>query len=470
MGIFSKGKSGGAMNVIRCDLEDYLVWKWRPLGQDANATTRENSIRWGSSLRVKDGEVAVFVYKQKDDTMQDFIEGPFDQTIKTSNFPILTSILGMAYGGESPFQAEVYFINKASTIQVKFGVPYFDVVDPRFLDFGVPVSAGGTLTFAVDDIKDFIKKNRLVDFSLDRLREKIKDMVVRRCKGVIANAPTDQNIPVFQIERRIDDINDAIEAKLKRDLEDFGVNLRRMDLSRLSLDKESDGWRELRSVTADLQSRTMNAQTDVNIKNLEDQQNINAENMRETMRMNREATARAQRLQTESQYIQAHALDQQASVLRAGAENLGNMSAMGGSGGMNPAGMMVGMAMGQQMGQQMGSMMNGMNQNMNPGMNPAMGGMTPPPMPGAAPQPNVMFMVAVNGQQAGPFTVIQLQQLVANGQFNAQSMVWRQGMAAWTAAGQVPELMGLFVQAQPQVAPPMPGMPGAGTPMPPPIP
>lgn len=38
---------------------------------------RENAIRWGSSLRVKDGEVAVFVYKQKDGTMQDFIVGPF---------------------------------------------------------------------------------------------------------------------------------------------------------------------------------------------------------------------------------------------------------------------------------------------------------------------------------------------------------------------------------------------------------
>ena len=71
------------MNVIRCDEEEYLVWKWRPLGQDVNSTTRENSIRYGSSLRVKDGEVAVFVYKQKDGTVQDFIVGPYDDTIKT---------------------------------------------------------------------------------------------------------------------------------------------------------------------------------------------------------------------------------------------------------------------------------------------------------------------------------------------------------------------------------------------------
>ena len=64
MRLFSRGKSGGLMNVIRCDEEEYIVWKWRPEGQDVNSTSRENSIRYGSSLRVKDGEMAVFVYTQ----------------------------------------------------------------------------------------------------------------------------------------------------------------------------------------------------------------------------------------------------------------------------------------------------------------------------------------------------------------------------------------------------------------------
>lgn len=66
MGIFGRGKGGGLMNVIRCDEPEYLVWKWRPLDQVVNSTSRENAIRYGSSLRVKDGECAVFVYKHKD--------------------------------------------------------------------------------------------------------------------------------------------------------------------------------------------------------------------------------------------------------------------------------------------------------------------------------------------------------------------------------------------------------------------
>ena len=210
MGIFGKGKGGGLMNVIRCDLQEYLVWKWRPEGQSVNSTTRENAIRYGSSLRVKDGELAVFVYKRADGEFQDFILGPHDDTIKTANFPVLSSIVGTAFGGESPFQAEIYFINLAGNIQVKFAIPYFDVADPRFLDYIVPFAAGGTITFNIADYKNFIKLNRLIDFNLDRFKEQIKDAVTGRIKSAVTNAPSQAGIPVVQIERKIAEIQDAV--------------------------------------------------------------------------------------------------------------------------------------------------------------------------------------------------------------------------------------------------------------------
>lgn len=157
-------ESNGFMDEIRCDEPSYLIWKWHPAGSQLGANNRENAIRWGSSLRVKDGEVAVFVYKQKDGTMQDFIEGPFSQTIKTANLPVLASIIGLAYDGGTPFQAEVYFINLARIIQVRFGVPFFDVYDPRFADFGVPVAVRGTISFHISDYRKFIKLHRLSNF------------------------------------------------------------------------------------------------------------------------------------------------------------------------------------------------------------------------------------------------------------------------------------------------------------------
>jgi membrane protease subunit (stomatin/prohibitin family) len=68
------------------------------------------------------------------------------------------------------------------------------------------------------------------------------------------------------------------------------------------------------------------------------------------------------------------------------------------------------------------------------------------------PPPLSSFFVAINGQQSGPFTMPQLQGMIASAQFNAQSLVWKQGMASWSPASAVPELQGLF----PPTPPPIP--------------
>ena len=85
--------------------------------------------------------------------MQDYIVGPFDEILKTNNLPVLSSIVGLAYDGGTPFQAEVYFINLAQIVQVKFAVPFFDVYDPRLEEFGVPTAVRGTITFKIKDYK-----------------------------------------------------------------------------------------------------------------------------------------------------------------------------------------------------------------------------------------------------------------------------------------------------------------------------
>ena len=455
MGLFGRGSGGGIMNVIRCDEQEYMVWKWRPKQQEANSTSRENSIRWGSSLRVKDGEVAVFVYPQKDGTMQDFIVGPFDQIIKTSNFPVLTNILGAAYGGDSPFQAEVYFINLQQNNQLKFAVPYFDAFDPRLPDHGVPIAVRGTITFNITNYQNFIKLNRLVNFNQEQFMKQIQDAVRRNVKAIVTNLPQELGIPLVQIERQIMAVNDRVAENVKPRIEnDFGVNLKALDIAAIEIDKDSPYYGELRELTAGITARTMQAQTDVNIKNLEDQQRINAANMEETLRMQREEAQRAQRLQTESNFMGAHALDQQTEVLKAAAQGMAGAGGVGGEGGggggMNPAGMMMGMMMGGAMGQQMAGMMNNVGQSMQNAMN------TPPPMP------NIQYYLAVSGQQIGPFPVPQLQQLVLNGQLTPQTLVWKQGMAGWEQAGSIAELSSLF-------APPVPPVPGDGA-TPPPMP
>lgn len=449
MGLFSKkGDNGGLMNVIRCDEKEYLVWKWRPNNQELGQSTRENSIRYGSSLRVKDGEMAVFVYSRPDGTCQDYIMGPHDDTITTANFPVLANIVGLAFGGDSPFQAEVYFINLASNLQIFFGVPYFDVFDPRFPDLPVPVAVRGTITFNITDYKNFIKNNRLINFDLKDFKSQVKSSVIKYVKGVVTNIPTQHSIPIVQMERKILEINEIIEKYIaERFTNDFGVNLKAMDIEAIEVNKETAEYKELKRVTADITSNTVLTQSDVNLQNMRDTQRINTENMEETLRIQREEVQRAQRLQTEQNFIGAHALNQQTEVMKTAAESLGEMGGNVGndSNGFNPASMMTGMMMGGALGGQMAGVMNQMGQQMNQSVQQGL--QTPPPMP------QVSYYIYANNQQTGPFNMSQLVTMVQYGQLLPETYVWKQGMAQWEMAKNT-ELVTLFNNQSRVVAPP----------------
>ena len=438
MATFRKQSAGGFMDEIRCDEPSYLIWKWHPAGAQPGNNNRENAIRWGSSLRVKDGEVAVFVYHQKNGTMQDYIEGPYDEIIKTANFPVLASIVGLAYDGGTPFQAEVYFINLAHVVQVKFGVPFFDIYDPRLADFGVPVAVRGTVSFCIADYREFIKLHRLTNFSLGDFQRQIRDAVSRYVKDAVANAPAANNIPVIQIETKTAQINDAVEYDIGERLkETFGVLVSGVDIATIEIDKTSEGYRHLMAVTRDIAATRVEAETQDYV---------------ERLRIQREEGQYAMHKQTQTANIGAFQVEKQAEVGIAGAQALGQMGAngagdvsLGGSGeGFNMAAMMASMAVGGAVGQNiagaMNNMMGGINQQATPGA-------VPPPIPAVA------YHVAVNGQATGPFDISVLTQMAAAGQLTADSLVWKNGMAQWEKAGTVDELKNLFTNVMPPIPP-----------------
>ena len=439
------------MDVIRCDEPSFLVWKWHPQGSIAGQNNKENSIRWGSAIRVKEGEVAVFAYKKDNGSSMDYIEGPTDGFLQTSNLPILINLLGLAYDGQSPFQAEVYFINLAQIIQVKFAVPFFNVFDPRFSDYSVPVAVRGTLTFKIKDYKAFVKMHRLSTFTIDQFQKEIRDFLSNAIKGVVANAPHDFNIPVIQLERRISAINDIVMEKVAPRLENqFGVFPSSIDIGTIEIDKTSEEYAHLKQVTQDITTATLQAKAQAEIKNTQDMQEINAEHARESLRIEREEAQYAQRMHTQTTHFATHQLNQQTAVGIAGANALGQMgvSASTGSGGegMNPAGIMASMAMGGVIGQNMASMMNGMFAGMNQQQNQTQ---TPPPPP-ATP---VSFHIVINGAAAGPFGMQELKQMVADGQLQQSTLVWKPGMNSWAAASTLPELNSLFEVSIPSVPP-----------------
>jgi hypothetical protein len=242
-----------------------------------------------------------------------------------------------------------------------------------------------------------------------------------------------------------------------------------LNIDLIDIDKESESYQKLRTLTADITERkvqtqtdveidTLQAQSDVNIKNLKDQQRINSENLEKTLEVQREEMQRAQKLQTESANFETHKLniltEAQKEVLKTAGESLGQMGNMnlggGGDGSMNPAGMMTGMMMGGAMGNQMANMMNQMGNSMNPSSN--QGGPPPPPQ-------QKLYYVAADGKKTGPFNKSQLNQLKQNNLFNNESMVWTEGMSDWSEASNILDLKEVLGSTNQSNTPPPPPPP-----------
>lgn len=357
--------------------------------------------------------------------------------------------------------------NLSKGSQLNFAIPYFDVFDPRLQDYGVPVSVHGAVVYAIEDMDLFHSVNRNEGYSDETFKNKLRGQLTKFIKSVVSNAPSDAQIPVVQIERKIFEISELIQQRVTPQVEKlFGITIRSLDITGINVDKESRGYRELKALTADLEKERMMAQHNAQISNFnlnndlqqdmlkkqselnldamgrkqeldlggqEELQRMNLENQRETMRIQREEMQRASRLQTEQTFMGAHQANLNAGVLNNATDNGINAFRQQTMGGMNNMGQMGGAP---QMPGQKG-----------------MGGA--PQMPGmGAAIPQVQYYIGINGQQYGPCDWNKLQQLVQQDQLTQQSYVWKNGMAQWEFAGNVAELAPLFQGTAPQ----MPGM------------
>ena len=491
MWLFSKSKEGGIMDSIRCDEKDFLIWKWRPDAyRDAGQSKRENSIRYGSSLRVRPGQAAVFLYQNKGS--YDVITGPYDDVVRTENMPVLASIIGLAYKGGTPFPAEVYFINLSKGMELPFVIPYFRVIpsEPEYKAYDIEVAIKGSMTFEIPTqqelLKYFLEAWGSNDTSMEDFKAKVKTLLTQEVKRVVSNAPKDTGIFIMHFNGLIGELGHYICSRIQDPIAHrFGVFASGINIEDIRYDEESEGYQRLKRLTEDqthiynlenektallsfeIQRQTMRTDADIRNETARKMAQTQMEHMADMASRMREESQFAQHIQSEqaakqaglaseSAYINAHAINKQTEVLKTGMEGMGQMGSMNlgtSDGHMNPAGMMTGMMMGAAVGSQATNMMNQMGQVMNSAMSGAGRPMQgPPPIPN---QNAAMFYLVVGGQQYGPCDVSEVSQMVSQGQINGDTLGWRDGMAGWTPVKQIPALAGLFAP----VPPPVPGCP-----------
>src|SRR5262245_27941070 len=176
------------------DSRDTISWRFPDMDKE---------IKRGAQLIVRESQVAQFVYLgQFGDTF-----GPGKWTLNTDNIPILATLKGWKYGFESPFKADVYFVNTRLFTGNKWGTA--NPVMLRDPDLGiVRVRAYGIFDFRVVDTKLFLKEVAGTDdnFRLDEFADTMRSRIVSLFSDAIASA----KVPVLEVAARYQELGEAL--------------------------------------------------------------------------------------------------------------------------------------------------------------------------------------------------------------------------------------------------------------------
>jgi len=176
------------------DSRDTISWRF---------PDNDREIKKGAQLIVRESQTAQFVYLgQFGDTF-----GPGKHTLVTDNIPVLSTLKGWKYGFDSPFKADVYFINTRLFIGNKWGTS--NPVMMRDADFGVVrLRAFGTYDFKVIDPRLFLKEVVGTDqnFRLDEFADTMRSRIVSIFTDSLATA----KVPALDVASRYGELGDAL--------------------------------------------------------------------------------------------------------------------------------------------------------------------------------------------------------------------------------------------------------------------
>lgn len=223
MGLFDKIR-GEFIDIIEWldDSQDTIVYRFE---------RHNNEIKNGAKLTVRESQLAVFVNEGQ--IADVFTPGMY--TLTTENLPILSTLKGWVHGFNSPFKAEVYFVNTKRFTDLKWGTA--TPVMMRDPEFGaVRVRAFGTYAMRVSDAPRFLKELAGTDwmFTVDEVSEHIRNQIVSNFAEGVAKA----QIPVLDLATKFSDLSASLLSTIAPGLAEMGIELLNFRIESVSLPEE----------------------------------------------------------------------------------------------------------------------------------------------------------------------------------------------------------------------------------------
>ena len=205
-----------------------------------------------------DGDPDVFAWKYPDDelgTWSQLIVNESQQAIlfkggqaldvfeagrhklDTKNIPLLERLVNIPFGGNSPFKVEVWFVNKAFNLDVKWGTPSpVQIQDPKYGIF-VPVRVNGIFGIRITDPKRFLIKlvGTLGAFTKDEISRYFRGIYVTKVKDAVSTFILEKRIDVLKINMYLDEISDHMKECISPVMDEYGIDLVNFFVNEISI-------------------------------------------------------------------------------------------------------------------------------------------------------------------------------------------------------------------------------------------
>jgi len=213
------------------DASDIILWKF---------PRYENEIKMNAKLTVRESQVAIFL---NEGVIADvFPAGMY--TLNTQNMPILATLKGWKYGFDSPFKADVFFVNTKQFTNQKWGTK--NPIMLRDAEFGpVRLRAFGSFAFRVNDAAKFFKEvsGTNSEFTVEGINEQLRNLAITRGMDAIAES----KIPVLDLASNYDEVSQLITDKIKAEFNELGLELTKFLIENISLPPEVEQALDKRS-------------------------------------------------------------------------------------------------------------------------------------------------------------------------------------------------------------------------------
>lgn len=216
---------------------DVFAWRWP-----------HDSLVWGTQVIVNQSQEAVFY---KNGKALDVLP-PGRHTLKTANIPLLEHIVNLPFDNQSPFAAEIYYVNKAVNMGMKWGTQEpIPILEPSYNLF-IPVRAFGQFAIRINDSRKFVTTlvGTVQEFNQQQVLDYFRGHLMTRIKDYISEKIVKDKISLLQISAYLNEFSAALEQDIKDEFERFGIEIINFYLTSINVPEDDDSVIRLKEMLA----------------------------------------------------------------------------------------------------------------------------------------------------------------------------------------------------------------------------